>query len=168
MGMHLVMMGVSGCGKSTVAAALATELGWQFLEGDDLHSATNIAKMRAGAPLQDADRGPWLDAITAWTTAHDHEGRDTVVACSALRRTYRDRLRSAAGRTAFCELQVRPATLKKRMAARQDHFMPPTLLSSQLQTLESLQPDEDGRIFAAGRPTLALVAEIAAWVRERR
>lgn len=141
---HIVVMGVAGCGKSTVARALQDRLGWSVAEGDDLHPAGNIAKMSAGIPLTDEDRWPWLDLIADWTARQDRAGNSTIVTCSALRRVYRDRLRAAPGRTIFVHLSGRPELLESRLAARTDHFMPPSLLPSQFATLEPLEDDEEG------------------------
>ena len=144
MSTHLVVMGVSGTGKSTVAKALQQRLGWFFAEGDDLHPAVNVAKMAAGIPLDDADRWPWLDAIAALTSAQAAQGHSTIVTCSALHRSYRDRLRAAAAGTVFVHLVGSPELLAERMAGRKGHFMPTSLLASQLATLEPLQADEPG------------------------
>jgi gluconokinase len=138
---HLVVMGVSGTGKSTVGRLVAQRLGRPLIEGDDLHPEANKAKMHAGIPLTDDDRGPWLRAVR---DAMDAAGGPTVVACSALRRSYRDILRTADGRVRFALLVATPDDLAERLAARTNHFMPATLLASQLATLEPLQPDEDG------------------------
>lgn len=151
-------MGVAGTGKSTVATVLAERLGWTFAEGDDFHSEANVTKMSAGVPLTDADRWPWLDAIVAWTAEQDQAGRDTVVTCSALRRIYRDRLRTAPGTTVFVHLTGDPELLSQRMQARQRHFMPASLLSSQLATLEPLQPDEPGMVVDVGAAVEDVVA----------
>jgi len=140
----LVIMGVSGSGKSTVAGLLAGRLGWDFAEGDDLHPASNVAKMHAGQPLTDEDRWPWLDAMRDWLTAHTLEGRSTVVTCSALKVSYRDILRSAQGRVRFVHLDGTVELIGERLANRNGHFMPPSLLPSQFETLEQLGPDEDG------------------------
>lgn len=134
-------MGVSGTGKSTTAAILAQRLGRPMIEGDDLHPAANVAAMHAGRALTDADRAPWLLAIRDAMTA---AGGSTVVTCSALRRSYRDVLRTAEGRVRFVHLVVPADELARRLAVRQGHFMPATLLASQLATLEPLGPDEDG------------------------
>ena len=144
---HLVVMGVAGCGKSTIAQGLRDRLGWPLAEGDDLHPAANIAKMSSGTPLTDEDRWPWLDAIANWTAAEDAAGRSTIVTCSALRRVYRDRLRQAPGRTVFVHLVGSPELLAERLATRPGHFMPPSLLPSQLATLEQLEPDEEGIVL---------------------
>lgn len=133
----VVVMGVSGTGKSTVGRALAAELGLPFVEGDDLHPPANVAKMAAGIPLDDADRAPWLDRVAAELAA-----RPCVVACSALKRAYRDRLRAAAPDLALVFLDGDPATLAERVGARSAHFMPVSLLDSQLATLEPPTPDE--------------------------
>jgi gluconokinase len=139
--MIVVVMGVSGSGKSTLGKALADRLGWPFLEGDDLHPASNRAKMAAGRPLDDADRRPWLDAIAAWMGRRAAEG-DGVVACSALKRAYRDRLAAAAPEVLFVWLDGPREVLADRLHRRTGHFVPASLLDSQLQTLEPPGPDE--------------------------
>jgi gluconokinase len=160
---HLVVMGVSGAGKSTVAAALAARLGRPMAEGDEFHPPSNVAAMAAGRPLTDADRAPWLAAIRAWITARDQAGESTVVTCSALRRAYRDRLREGPGRVRFVDLDVPRAELAERLAERRGHFMPASLLDSQLDTLEPLAPDEDGVVVApAGSPEGTVAAVLAA------
>lgn len=141
---HVVVMGVAGCGKSTVALGLARHFGWVFAEGDDLHPRANIEKMRAGRPLSDDDRAPWLERIVRWTEEQDAAGRSTVVACSALSVRYRDRLRSAPGATIFVHLTGSPHLLQARIASRSGHFMPESLLKSQLETLEPLGASEVG------------------------
>ncbi len=141
---HVVVMGVAGSGKSTIAHGLSARLGWPVAEGDDFHSVDSIAKMASGHPLTDDDRRPWLDRIVDWTAEQDRAGKPTLVTCSALRRVYRDRLRTAPGRTVFIHLVGSADVLAARLAARTDHFMPPSLLPSQLATLEPLEPDEDG------------------------
>ncbi|HEY0188022.1 MAG TPA: gluconokinase [Cellulomonas sp.] len=141
---HLVVMGVSGSGKTTVARILAERLDRPFAEADDLHPATNIAKMSAGTPLSDADRLPWLRAIRDRLTAQARAGRSTVVTCSALKVAYRDVLREAEGRVRFVHLTGTIGTIDRRVSARSDHFMPPALLASQFDALEPLTPTEDG------------------------
>ncbi len=138
---HLVVMGVSGTGKSTTALLLAERLGRPLIEGDDLHPAANVEAMRAGRALTDDDRGPWLRAVRDAMTA---AGGPTVVTCSSLRRSYRDVLRTAPGNVRFVHLVVPPDELARRLAERTGHFMPATLLASQLATLEPLAADEDG------------------------
>lgn len=139
---HLVVMGVSGTGKTTVGEALASRLGLTFIEGDSMHPPANIAKMSAGTPLDDEDRRPWLDAIGAW--AHDHVGNGGVVSCSALKRSYRDRLRAAEPGVVFLHLTGDRKLIADRMRERKDHFFSGAMLDSQLATLEPLQPDENG------------------------
>ena len=136
----LVVMGVSGSGKSTVGAALARRLDVPFVDGDALHPEANVAKMAAGRPLDDDDRRPWLDAVGAWLAAHPRG----VVVCSALRRSYRDVLREHCPSVGFVHLDGDPAVIARRLADRPGHFMPASLLGSQLETLEPLEPDEAG------------------------
>ena len=140
---HLIVMGVSGSGKSTVAEGLAAHLGWPFLEGDTLHPPANVAKMAAGTPLTDDDRWPWLEAIAAWISAQEAQGQCSISSCSSLKRAYRDLLRKGAPRVRFVHVAGDQAVLAARLADRQGHFFPPALLASQFATLEPLQPDED-------------------------
>ena len=137
----IIVMGVSGCGKSTVGALLAGELGWDFRDGDAFHPPANVEKMSSGAPLTDADRWPWLDAIAAHVAELETSGGHVVVACSALKRAYRDRLK-AGGRVLFVHLDGTYELVDARMKARKNHFMPPSLLQSQFATLEPPAPDE--------------------------
>lgn len=153
---RVVVMGPSGSGKSAVGAAVAARLALPFIDADDLHPAANVAKMSAGIPLDDSDRMPWLDVVAA--TLHG-AGGGVVVACSALARRYRDRILSGAVDTVFVELRVSEAELMRRMRTRA-HFMPPSLLTSQLQTLEHLEPGEPG-VVVEGDPPLADVVEAA-------
>ena len=139
---HVVVMGVSGVGKTTVAEQLARRLGYQFAEGDDFHPRDNVAKMSAGVPLDDEDRMPWLQALAAWVRERDQQGRSTVLTCSALRRRYRDVLREGSSML-FVHLVGDEALLATRMGGR-DHFMPPELLRSQFEALEPLGDDEPG------------------------
>jgi gluconokinase len=146
----LVVMGVSGSGKSTIARRLADALGYAFLDGDNLHPPANIARMSAGVPLEDADRVPWLDAIAAWMEGELAAGHSAVVACSALKRAYRERLRRVGPTVRFVYLQVAHDELARRMRGR-EHFMPPALLGSQLATLEEPGSDEPAlRVDANG------------------
>ncbi|MDT0268397.1 gluconokinase [Streptomyces sp. DSM 44915] len=141
----VVVMGVSGVGKTTVARPLAERLGVPFAEADDFHSPANIAKMSAGTPLTDEDRQPWLEAIGGWLRERRADGDGAVVTCSALRRRYRDTLRAEAGGDVFfVHLTGSPALVGERIGQRTDHFMPPALLDSQLATLEPLEEDELG------------------------
>lgn len=138
----IVVMGVSGSGKSTVGAALAQRLRIPFADADDFHPPANIAKMTAGAALDDVDRGPWLESIGDWLAEH----RDTggVMSCSALKRRYRDQLRSHCPDVQFLHLNGTPETIGARQASRPGHFMPASLLASQFDTLEPLDDDEAG------------------------
>jgi gluconokinase len=146
----VVVMGVAGCGKSTVGQMLARRLGWPFAEADDFHSEANVAKMAASTPLTDEDRGPWLESIRKWI---DDTASDSVVTCSALRRSYRDILRGAQANVRFLHLNGTQEAIAARMAARADHFMPTSLLVSQVATLEPLQSDENGVVLEiGGRP----------------
>lgn len=154
----LVVMGVSGTGKSTVAGLLAGQLGWDLAEGDDLHPAANVAKMASGQPLTDEDRWPWLDTVAAWIQAHTEAGTPGVVTCSALRRAYRDKLRGPG--VAFVHLAGSREVIGARMAKRQDHFMPTSLLDSQLATLESLEADEQGIVVPLAQGPQEEVREI--------
>lgn len=140
----IVVMGVSGSGKSTVGGLMAERLAVPYAEADDFHPAANIAKMSAGHPLDDADRAPWLDAIADWIAERRELGG--VVSCSALRRRYRDRLRRADPDLFFVHLDGPPELIAARLAARMQHFMPSGLLRSQIETLEPLQPDEAGAV----------------------
>jgi gluconokinase len=142
----IVVMGVSGSGKSTVGELLAERLGVPYADADDFHPAANIAKMSAGHPLDDADRAPWLDAIAGWIGEHGDRGG--VVTCSALRRRYRDRLRADAPGLLFLHLDGTPELIASRLAARTRHFMPSALLRSQMEALEPLAPDEAGAVVA--------------------
>ncbi len=141
--LHLVVMGVAGCGKSTIAQVLHDRLGWAFAEGDDFHPEANVAKMASSCPLVDEDRFPWLQILADWVAEHDERGECTILSCSALRRSYRDILRRGGGRTVFIHLVGDKNVLMARMEGR-EHFMPPSLLESQLDALEHLQPDEEG------------------------
>ena len=139
-------MGVTGSGKSTVARAIAESFGWECADGDDFHPPVNVAKMAAGSPLTDEDRAPWLDAVGAWLAGRD----GAVIACSALKRAYRDRLRSAAPGTIFIHLAAAQDVLEERVARRlveEGHFAGPGLLASQFEALEPLAADEVGGVI---------------------
>ncbi|WP_406370510.1 gluconokinase [Streptomyces sp. NBC_00647] len=138
----VVVMGVAGTGKTTIGPLLAARLGVPYAEGDDFHPQANIAKMTAGTPLTDEDRRPWLDAIGRW--AHDRAGLGGVVSSSALKRSYRDRLRAAAPGVVFVHLTGDRALIENRMSHRKGHFMPAALLDSQFATLQPLAADEAG------------------------
>ena len=137
-------MGVSGVGKSTVAKGLSTLLGWTYAEGDAFHPEANVAKMRAGTPLDDDDRWPWLRSIGAWMDGQVAAGEPSVVTCSALRRAYRDLLREGRPEVVFCHLVAGEELVTDRVGRRSDHFMPASLLRSQYDTLEPLDADEPG------------------------
>ena len=138
----IVVMGVSGSGKSTVGAAVAQRLGVPFADADDFHPPANIAKMKAGIPLDDDDRYPWLEAIGHWLAEHWREGGG--MSCSALKRKYRDQLRRHCPQTEFVHLSGSPEVIAARQASRPGHFMPASLMASQFATLEPLAPDERG------------------------
>ncbi|MBA4865043.1 gluconokinase [Streptomyces sp. PSKA54] len=147
----VVVMGVAGTGKTTIGPLLAARLGVPYAEGDDFHPESNIAKMSAGTPLTDDDRWPWLDAIGAW--AHSRDGHGGVVSSSALKRSYRDRLRAAAPGVVFVHLAGDRKLIEDRMSHRQGHFMPTALLDSQFATLQPLEPDEAGvAVDVSGSP----------------
>ena len=154
----LVIMGVSGSGKSTVAGILAGQLGWDLEEGDDLHPPANVAKMSAGTPLTDQDRWPWLDKVAEWITEHTAAGLPGIITCSALKRIYRDRMRG--DHVIFVHLTGDRDTINQRISARQDHFMPPALLDTQIATLEAPGPDENVLEVNLGRPPAEEAAEI--------
>ncbi|MEV0637158.1 gluconokinase [Streptomyces sp. NPDC050619] len=147
----VVVMGVAGTGKTTIGPLLAARLGVPYAEGDDFHPPANIEKMSAGVPLTDEDRLPWLDSIGEW--AHARAGLGGVVSCSALKRSYRDRLRAAAPDLVFVHLAGDRALIEDRMSHRQGHFMPTALLDSQFATLQPLAPDEAGvAVDVSGSP----------------
>jgi carbohydrate kinase (thermoresistant glucokinase family) len=161
----LIVMGVSGSGKSTVAEALAQSLGWTLAEGDDFHSPANIAKMHAGAPLNDEDRIPWLSAIAAWIDARRRAGVAGIVTCSALKRAYRDLLAGDRPEVLFAYLKGSADVMSRHLAGREGHFMPASLLSSQFDTLEEPSSDEPVITVDAARPVGEIVAEIEARLR---
>lgn len=161
--MLIVVMGVSGSGKSTLGRLLAQALTCDFQEGDELHPPANVDKMRAGIALDDADRQPWLERVAAWIATQRELQRDGVVSCSALKRSYRDRLRQAGPDLRFVYLQLPRSELERRLQ-RRDHFMPASLLDSQLRTLQEPAADEwaltlDGRAAMA-----ANVASVHDWL----
>jgi len=151
---RVVVMGVTGSGKSTVGVALAERLGVPFADADDFHSAANVAKMAAGVPLTDADREPWLLAIGAWLA--EHEG-GAVVTCSALKRVYRDTLRRAAPTISFLHLHGDKDTVRRRVGSREGHFMPESLVDSQFADLEPLGDDETGLVVDLALPVDVIV-----------
>lgn len=161
----IVVMGVSGSGKSTVGAALARRLGVPFADADDLHPQSNIAKMVAGQPLTDDDRYPWLEAAGEWLARHSDGG---VLSCSALKRKYRDQLRRHQPGTLFVHLSGSPELIAGRQAGRTGHFMPAALLASQVEDLEPLGPDEDGVVVDVGASVGAIVGTVVDTVTGRR
>jgi gluconokinase len=132
----VIVMGVSGCGKTTVGRALAARLGWEFIDADDFHPPENVARMRAGTPLTDGDRAGWLDALRREIASRLAAGRSAVLACSALRASYRARLRAPGESVALVHLKGDIDSIRRRLAARRGHYMPPALLESQFATLE--------------------------------
>ena len=160
----LVVMGVSGSGKSTVAAAVAARTNAIFLDADDFHPAANTTKMAAGTPLTDEDRWPWLAAVGEEVARRLRSGMDVVLACSALKRRYRDALRGHVPDLTFAQLDGSPELLEARIGARANHFMPATLLGSQLVALERLQPDERGFVVdVAQDPDRVADTVISCW-----
>ena len=161
-GAALVVMGVSGSGKSTIAAAVAARSGALFLDADDFHPPANTAKMAAGTPLTDGDRRPWLSAVGGEIARRRGNGRSVVLACSALRRSYRDILREHGGDLVFAHLHGSFELLAARLSTRAGHFMPPSLLASQLGTLELLEPDETGFAVGIDQPVAEVVTDVVA------
>ena len=157
-------MGVSGCGKSTVGALLAQLLRCEFLEGDSLHPARNVARMAAGVALTDADRRDWLQALAQHLKAAHDADQGLVVSCSALKRSYRDGLRSASAGLAFVHLHCGPALLGQRLAARTGHYMPASLLASQLETLEAPADDEHAITLDAHLAPELIASQAASWL----
>lgn len=160
-------MGVAGAGKSTVMAALAGRLGWATAEADEFHSPANVAKMRSGEPLTDRDRWPWLNSMAAWIgerEAAGGQGENAIVTCSALKRSYRDLLRRGHASVRFIHLSAPAATLDLRLRDRRGHYMPPALLASQMEALESLDPDEPGVVVSAEAGLDEVVGEILALI----
>ncbi|WP_442789269.1 gluconokinase [Kitasatospora sp. NBC_01302] len=157
----IVVMGVSGVGKTTVARLLADRLGLPYAEADDFHPAANIAKMTAGIPLDDADRAPWLRALAGWLHERGEAGTGGVVTCSALKRHYRDTLRAGCPAAYFLHLDGSRGLVAGRLALRTGHFMPPSLLDSQYALLEPLQPDEHGAVLELGAHTPHELVELA-------
>ena len=145
----LVVIGVSGSGKTTIAQELARRLGWPFAEGDDFHPPANVEKMRSGQPLDDEDRWPWLRSVAEWIGKREAAGENAIVTCSALKRAYRDLLRDGHPSVWFAQVMVSVDLLRQRLGSRKGHYMPASLLDSQLATLEPLQPDERGRVIPA-------------------
>lgn len=158
--LQVVVMGVSGCGKSTVSGELARALNLDMIDGDDLHLPASVAKMRAGVPLDDSDRWPWLDSIGQHLAQAGAAGRGRVIACSALKRDYRDRIRQWASEVRFVFLQGSATLIRERMLQRTGHYMPPGLLDSQFRTLQVPTADETDVISVSiDQPLAAIVAQ---------
>ncbi|MBI1169927.1 AAA family ATPase [bacterium] len=156
MSLRMIIMGVSGCGKSSVGLAVAGHLGLTYIDGDDLHPPQNVAKMRAGTPLEDGDRWPWLDSVARVLA----DEAPVIVGCSALKRSYRDRIRAGAGGpVTFVHLAGSREVIAARMARRSGHYMPLSLLDSQFAALEAPGPDEAITVSIDQTPE-AIVAEI--------
>lgn len=153
----IVVMGVSGSGKTTVALGIARAMGWRFAEGDEFHPQANVDKMARGEPLTDEDRWPWLRLIGDWVSETVSRGESAVVTCSSLRRAYRDLLREGRPEVRFCHITGDADLIEERMERRTGHYMPPSLLPSQLSTLEPLEADEPGVVVSTeGTPEQVL------------
>ena len=156
----LVVMGVSGSGKTTIATRLASHLGWELADGDDFHSADNIAKMASGTPLTDEDRRPWLRAIAGWIEKIRNEGRRGVVACSALKRRYREVLLDGHPDVRLVYLKGDSATIARRIGKRHGHFMPAALLQSQFDALEEPHRDENPIVVSVDAAPEAIIRQV--------
>jgi len=157
----VVVMGVAGCGKSTVGRALAEVLRSRFIEGDDFHAPASRAKMASGVPLSDEDRGPWLDALAAELAARARAGESAVVACSALKRAYRDRLRGGCAAFRLVFLDPEEGLIGERLSCRSGHYMPAALLASQLEILERPDADERAVVVNAAAEPMTVAREVA-------
>jgi len=158
--MIVILAGVAGSGKSTVGRIVAAQMGWTFEDSDLLHSTADIAKMMSGVPLTDADRWPWLRTVAAWIDRQIAAGKSGVVACSALKRSYRDFLQQGRPDLRIVLLEVDQATLSARLTGRHDHFFPKKLLQSQLAALEMPTPDEHVLVVPAVGTPAAMVGKI--------
>jgi gluconokinase len=158
----LVVMGVSGSGKTTIAVHAAQLLGWVYAEGDDFHPTVNVEKMQAGRPLTDEDRWPWLHALAGWIGLREAAHEDAVLTCSALKRAYRDVLAEGHPSVRFVHVTASEQTTRQRLEHRRGHYMPASLLGSQLAALEPLQPDEPGFTLPGDGPAAAVVERLVA------
>ncbi len=158
--MIIVLMGVSGCGKTTVGVDLAAHLGWKYQEGDALHPQENILKMSDGIPLNDEDRKPWIARVTDWIDFHCLAGRDGVISCSALKKSYRQTITAKQNDVYLVYLRGTRELLSRRLTQRTDHFMPPDLLDSQLQLLEEPSADERAIVVTIDRTPHEIVKNI--------
>jgi gluconokinase len=166
--MIVIVAGPSGSGKTTVGAMLAGRLRWPFVDADMFHSAANIAKMHEGIPLTDEDRWPWLEAIAAWMDERIAAGQDAVVACSALKESYRDLLRDGRPQTRLVFLRVDGEQLARRLAIRHEHFFSPRLLTSQLNAVEVPEPAEHTMVLTERAGPDETVDQIVSWLAEAR
>ncbi len=164
----LVVMGVSGAGKTTVGEALAERLGWTFQEGDDFHPPANVAKMKSGQPLDDADRAPWLARVEAWIATQLAAGRSGVITCSALKRAYRRAIVGGRDDVILVYLEGKAQLIAKRLAGRRGHFMPPDLLASQFAALQPPDRSEKAIVVNIARPIAAQVDGVVAALAARR
>jgi gluconokinase len=164
--MIVIVAGVAGSGKTTVGAMLAGRLGWRFADADDFHPARNVAKMRAGIPLTDEDRWPWLEAIAAWMDDRIAAGQDAVITCSALRRSYRDLLLNGRPQAWLVFLDIDRERLEQRLSHRHGHFFPAGLLDSQLAAVELPGPDEHAAVIVPANEPAQTVALILAVMHE--
>lgn len=164
----IVVMGVSGTGKTTVAEHLVQALGWRFAEGDDFHPPANVEKMSHGIALDDDDRWPWLAALAGWIGEREGAGDGAVVTCSALKRAYRDALRDGHPSVWFAHVATSPEVLRERLARRTGHYMPPSLLDSQLAALEPLAPDEPGLTITGESSPDAVAEQVLDHLRSHR
>jgi gluconokinase len=164
----LVMMGVSGVGKTSVAEEIVARTGWAFVEGDDLHPEANRAKMTAGTPLDDDDRWPWLRRIATWIGEQEAAGRDAVLTCSALKRSYRELLSDGHPSVWFVHLLAPRELIQNRVDNRRGHYMPPSLLGSQLATLEPLDPEEPGFGVDTDRSPAEVAEDVLARIADDR
>jgi carbohydrate kinase (thermoresistant glucokinase family) len=162
-----VVMGVSGSGKTTIGRGIAQREDWRLVEGDEFHSAANVAKMHAGTPLTDADRWPWLHAIAREIDLMHGRGEQAVVVCSALKRAYRDILIGQRTEMALVYLHGSKELIGARLAARKHHFMPPALLDSQFAALEEPGPEEQPIVVSIAQPPDAIVDEVLRKLKER-
>ena len=158
--MIIVLMGVSGCGKTTVGTKLASHLGWEYQEGDALHPQENILKMSDGMPLNDEDRKPWIARVTDWINSHCLADRDGVISCSALKKSYRQTITSKQNDVYLVYLRGTRELLSRRLTQRRDHFMPPDLLDSQLDLLEEPSADERAIVVTIDRTPNDIVKSI--------
>jgi gluconokinase len=163
----IVLMGVAGSGKSTVLKRMRERWGWPSAEADEFHPVSNVVKMSSGEPLNDRDRSPWLSALAAWIGAREAAGDNCVLTCSALRRAYRDVLRKGHPSVRFVHLVAAPDTVQTRIEQRLGHYMPASLLDTQLGTLEALQADEPGMVVSSERPLDQVIDDIEAWLATR-